>query len=330
MDAAAPLRPAAGAADGGGPRPARRVPALPDAPAGETVGATPDPPATPRPDPARPRSVPDAGLAGGGAGGDGAEASSADRTAGTRLPPGVASALATYVYLLVDPAVGRPFYVGRGRKDRCFRHVEAARSGGDGDPPGAFRALDRIRAVEAAGRTVRIEILRHGLTTKQAALVEAATVDALGLAQVTKAGTQRAPASAVVAGLAERARIKRAHRIVLLRPGGPGTDTSYESVRHGWQIGRRWTDPASHRAPGWAAVVVGDLVEAVYRIEAWEPTRPAGPRPPVTDRFSFRGDRDPALEARYTGRSVAGYLGPSGQNPVTYVWCGPHWVNSAQ
>src|ERR1700683_3961678 len=37
--------------------------------------------------------------------------------------PGVSGQLGTYVYLLVDPRTGRAFYVGRGRNDRCFRHL---------------------------------------------------------------------------------------------------------------------------------------------------------------------------------------------------------------
>jgi len=27
------------------------------------------------------------------------------------------------------------------------------------------------------------------------------------------------------------------------------------------------------------------------------------------------------------GRSVAAYRTSGSQNPVGYVWCGPHWVN---
>ncbi len=94
---------------------------------------------------------------------------------GMAFPPGVAAKLGWYVYLLVPPGSGLPFYVGRGRGDRCFQHVRAARPGGsqlgeqgggpvDGDHqepgnrpgrpdprPGKFPALDRIRQVEADG-----------------------------------------------------------------------------------------------------------------------------------------------------------------------------------
>ena len=64
---------------------------------------------------------------------------------------------------------GRAFYVGRGRGDRCFRHVAAAGEPADRQPgtPGRrpkFAMLERIRQIEAEGRPVRIDILRYGLS----------------------------------------------------------------------------------------------------------------------------------------------------------------------
>ena len=153
--------------------------------------------------------------------------------------------------------------------------------------------------------------------------------------------------------LAKRAKFKRDHPVVLLQVGAAGADTSYGVVRHGWRIGRRWTDPSAPDSPRWAVVVAGELVVGVYRIDGWEPTplqgrpdrtgRDQRPGPPAgsgptttirsTYRLSFIGERDEQLEDRYLGRSVAPYLvtrarnaaGPSlgAPNQVTYVGCGP-------
>ena len=71
--------------------------------------------------------------------------------------------------------------------------------------------------------------------------------------------------------------------------------------------------------------MAGDLVDAVYRIDAWEPSPPtAGAGPGAgTERFSFVGTPDPELDARYAGRSVRAYLGAGTPGAVTYVGCGP-------
>jgi len=245
------------------------------------------------------------------------------------FPPGVAAKLGTYVYLLVDARTGRPFFVGRGRGDRCHRHVEAARAAaGDGAPSSKYPLLDRIREAESGGRPVRIEILRRGLTPDEADLVEATVADALGLGYQTRLGSQRSPSHVVGAALAKRAKIKQDHGVVLLRVGPHGSATDYASARHGWRIGKRWVDAASGRSPTWAAVVAGDLVDTVYRIDAWVPSPAAAGD--ATDRFSFVGTPDPELDARYAGRSVRAYLGTGTPSAVTYVWCGPHWVNTAQ
>jgi hypothetical protein len=269
----------------------------------------------------------------------------------------VSGKLQSYVYLLVDPRTGRAFYVGRGREDRCFRHVQAARLGSDREPPAPsggqvrYPVLEKIREVEATGRDVRIDILRYGLSPEEALLVEAAAHDALGFQGEPKLGSQRQSASEVGALLAKRAKFKRAHQVVLLRAGGIGADPTYEVARHGWRIGRSWIDLASVRSPQWAVLVVGNLVAAVHRIDGWEPTVDQGQAPdrfaaPVgasevgsagrsgsgtagrSGRYSFAGPHDPELERRYVGKSVAGYLGTGAPSPITYVWCGPHWVNT--
>jgi len=274
----------------------------------------------------------------------------------TGFAPGVSAKLKSYVYLLVDPRTGRAFYVGHGRNDRCFRHVLAAAAGSGGGPgsdrgsgedtgPGSGAAagssskyplLEKIREVEAGGRSVRIDILRYGMSPDEALVVEAAVHEALGLSGPPAGGAQRQSAEVISAHLAKRAKFKRAHQVVLLRVGAKGSDPSYESARHGWRIGKRWIDPESPRSPKWAVIVVGDVVAAIHRIDGWEPAPLRGrSRHTVAEttarstyRYSFIGTPDPELERRYVGKSAASYLGTGTPSPVTYVWSGPHWVNS--
>ena len=252
------------------------------------------------------------------------------RTRPDGFPAGVADQLRAYVYLLVDPRTGRPFFVGRGRGDRCFQHLAEARATDPGvDAAPEDPVLDRIRQAESTGREVRVDILSYGLKGAEADRVARAARDVLGLATGPGDGGGRTAAAELGARLAKRAKFKHAHPVVLLRVG-PGSDHAYEAVRHHWRVGRRWVDLDSPRSPRWAVVVVGDLVANVYRLESWEPTRggtgPAG----AGGRYSFVGTVDVELERRYRDRSVAPYFGDGAPAPVTYVWCGPHWVNTAR
>ena len=298
--------------------------------------------------------------------------------------PGIGEKLRSYVYLLVDPRTGRAFYAGRGRNDRCFRHVQAARSdrrgaadgalpgseggrqgppaGGEGDergpagggervpegrPAGAGRGypvLGRIREIESSGRSGRIDILRYGLSADEARLVEAVagtpsvwgrhqtagpppagpSPDSAPRRRCSTPGWPDRPSSSAATGSRSSARAGRSARISEAQLD--------EAIGSEWKIGRRWTDPRSPRSPQWAFVVVDDLVRAVLRIDGWKPAESTPPMqpPPVpgtSARWRLTGERDPEMERKYRGRNVSAYLSPGSQNPVTYVWCGPHWVN---
>ena len=126
---------------------------------------------------------------------------------------------------------------------------------------------------------MRIDILRYGLSPDEALTGRGGRPRRPRAARPTRLGEPAPSAVEVSSLLAKRAKIKRAHQVVLLRVGAAGADTSYDRVRHGWRIGRRWTDPDSPRSPRWAAIVAGDLVAAVYRIDRWEPARAPRLRP---------------------------------------------------
>lgn len=86
-----------------------------------------------------------------------------------------------YVYLLIDPRDGRPFYVGKGTGDRFRAHGLEALMGADAESEQeSGDKVARIRAIRAAGLEPRIEFARTGIRTEaEAFLVEAALIDSL-------------------------------------------------------------------------------------------------------------------------------------------------------
>jgi len=80
--------------------------------------------------------------------------------------------IGAYVYALIDPRDQKPFYVGKGNRNRVFQHATAAL-----ETEAETDKLDTVRAIRRAGRSDEHVILRHGLDDATALTVEAAIID---------------------------------------------------------------------------------------------------------------------------------------------------------
>jgi hypothetical protein len=78
-----------------------------------------------------------------------------------------------YVYMLIDPQVNKPFYIGKGIDNRVFIHLDCALT----DIDTSNTKYDKIREIIQRGQTVKHIILRHGLTESEAFQIEATLID---------------------------------------------------------------------------------------------------------------------------------------------------------
>jgi uncharacterized protein len=247
-----------------------------------------------------------------------------------RFAVGVAEQLGHYVYLLIDPATGRPFYVGKGIGDRCFAHLHEARRT-TADTRGDYPKLATIRAIEAAGGKVRIDILRHGLTEPEAYAVEAAAIDLLGMTdlrnRVVGSGTltvgRMSLGDIIARYAAQTLEIIEGEALVLIRVSrayerGISDEQLYEVTRGWWRI-----SPKRARRAARVLSVFGGVVRAVYRPTEWvQPTHDLIAEDPTrAGRWGFVGTPDPEGEDCYLHRDVTAHLPLGAQNPVRYVNC---------
>ncbi len=77
-----------------------------------------------------------------------------------------------YVYLLIDPDTDEPFYVGKGKDNRVFAHVNCAL-----EHELETDKYNEIRRIIVSGKAVKHLIVRHGLTEKSAFEIESALID---------------------------------------------------------------------------------------------------------------------------------------------------------
>lgn len=243
---------------------------------------------------------------------------------------GVAEQLGYYVYLLIDPAAGKPFYVGKGAGDRCFAHLHEARRT-TADTTGDYPKLATIRAIEAAGGEVRVELLRHGLSDPEAYAVEAAAIDLLGMTdlrnRVVGSGTSTVGRMSVgeinARYAAQPIEIIDGEALVLIRVSrayerGISDEQLYEITRGWWKISPK----RAHQARR-VLSVFGGVVRAVYRPTEWvQPTSDLiAEDPSRAGRWGFIGTSDPDGEDRYLYRDVTAHLPLGAQNPIRYINC---------
>jgi len=80
-----------------------------------------------------------------------------------------------YVYLLKNPITKKPFYVGKGKENRVFDHLNQALS----DEEATSLKYDTLREIEQSGSHVEHVIVQHGLTEEESYKVETALMDTL-------------------------------------------------------------------------------------------------------------------------------------------------------
>lgn len=83
-------------------------------------------------------------------------------------------ALQHYVYMLIDPETHLPFYIGEGRGNRVFDHVNNVLNNCEYNEP----KREKILEILVKGMDVQHVIVRHGMTIEEAYDVEASLIDA--------------------------------------------------------------------------------------------------------------------------------------------------------
>jgi len=91
-----------------------------------------------------------------------------------KLSQSTVEKLKYYVYLLINTADNKPFYVGKGKGNRINKHFLDAL---DED----VKQTDKIKNIRKLGVKVKKVILRHGLSERESLIVEAAMIDYIGL-----------------------------------------------------------------------------------------------------------------------------------------------------
>jgi hypothetical protein len=230
----------------------------------------------------------------------------------------VAKILKSYVYVYIDPRNGKPFYVGKGKDNRLFSHLQ---------DQSETEKVAKIAEIRRTGKEPRIEILRYGLSDSEARLVEASSIDLIGKARLTN-GTSghhegsfgRITSQRVITMLTAK-KIKVQHKAILitinkLYRSDMTKEELYETTRGIWKVGETRRNKVEY-----ALALYQGIVLEVYRIKHWHPAgtlkykyRDSSDYKNIA-RWEFSGSIATDIRDEYIGFSV----GKAGQNPIRYA-----------
>lgn len=113
-----------------------------------------------------------------------------------------------YVYILIDPRDGLPFYVGKGSKGRAKQHEKDVRRGSSHNKNRAKTAV--IQEIIDSGLTVQIKIASYHADDISALKAEIALIKEIGLENLTNIMSGGQPGGRMTAEQAEYSKWKKA------------------------------------------------------------------------------------------------------------------------
>jgi hypothetical protein len=247
--------------------------------------------------------------------------------------------LKAYVYALFDPLEDRPFYIGKGRGNRVFQHVEGAIL--EDKESNKYEKIREIRS-RAQNNRVKHTLIRHGMSDEVAFEVESALID---LANRTGANLTNEVTghNSIEIGMMSADDIIRKynaqplnellHSVViininkkykLIKDGAlkndtkyPEQDLIYEAVRKEWVMGKR-RDTVEYVLAEYKGIIV-EVYEVIEqknsngKFERWFSV------PGFKNRWGFHGSRAiDIVRDLYINKSIAHHKKKGSANPIKY------------
>ena len=246
--------------------------------------------------------------------------------------------LKAYVYALFDPLEDRPFYIGKGRGNRVFQHVEGAIL--EDKESNKYEKIREIRLRDSDNR-VKHTIIRHGMSDDVAFEVESALID---LANRTGANLTNEVTghNSIENGMMSADDIMRKynaqplnellHSVAIININKKykvirdkalqvntkysGKDLIYESVKQAWVMGKR-RDTVDYVLAEYKGIIV-EVYEVIEvntkgQPEKWYPVLG------YKNRWGFHGRRAPDhVRDNYLNKSIAHHKKRGAANPIRY------------
>jgi len=229
-----------------------------------------------------------------------------------------------YVYRLIDPRNGNTFYIGKGKGNRVFAHMNGALAF-EGDEDEASEKIGTIRDIHQNGLDVIHVIHRHGLDSDTALEVEAALIDAFpGLSNEAggRGNRERGAMNAlqvqniykaeVINEITDKCILIKIKQGSIDRFNGNLSEAIYKATRAAWKMNIARAEKAKY-----VLSVMDGVVKAVYCDLKWSVHKED------ESRLEFDGKAAPEeIRAKYIGKRIPTEYRKQGlASPCLYVNC---------
>ena len=247
--------------------------------------------------------------------------------------------LKAYVYALFDPLEDRPFYIGKGRGNRVFQHVEGAIH--EDKESNKYETIREIRSRKSDNR-VKHTIIRHGMSDEVAFEVESALIDLANRtgAELTNEVTGH---NSIENGMMSSDEVMRKynaqplnellHSVAIININKKykiirdealqvntkylGKDLIYESAKQAWVMGKR-RETVDYVLAEYRGIIVEvyEVIEVKNNegiLERWYKV------PGYKNRWGFNGRRAADhVRDNYLNKSIAHHKKRGAANPIRY------------
>jgi hypothetical protein len=242
----------------------------------------------------------------------------------------VITELKYYVYIYSHPLTDEIFYVGKGKANRVFSHLEEQSDS---------RKVQFIKELKAQGLQPKIEILIHGLDDEKVALrVESSIIDLIGINNLTnkQSGYKSAAFGRMtidqVNALYNKQPIDIEEPAILIRINQAFRYSMTEIELYDYTRGRWKLNPERAKSAKYGFAVYEGVVQEVYEITDWhkagttfstrQVNEDAGlnTKDSLVGRFEFVGNvAQKEIRDKYKFMSVGHYFRKGNSNPIMYL-----------